>query len=54
MLRYADSPAVTCTTKCYEDPVSSIDKTLLLELKNKVEALVEALGVKLLNIEDLG
>jgi hypothetical protein len=26
----------------------------LLELKNKVEALVEALGVKLLNIEDLG
>jgi hypothetical protein len=54
MLRYADSPAVTCTTKCYEDPVSSIDKTLLLELKNKVEALIEALGVKLLNIEDLG
>ncbi|MFZ8792917.1 MAG: hypothetical protein ACO2O2_03375 [Acidilobaceae archaeon] len=54
MLRYADNPAVTCTTRCYEDPASSLDRGLLEELKARVETLIGSLGVKLLNPEDLG
>ncbi|MFZ8795250.1 MAG: hypothetical protein ACO2O2_15410 [Acidilobaceae archaeon] len=54
MLRYADNPAVTCTTRCYEDPTSNLDRGLLEELKARVETLIGSLGVKLLNPEDLG
>ena len=54
MLRYADNPAVTCTTRCYEDPASSLDRGLLEELKARVETLIGSLEVKLLNPEDLG
>ncbi len=54
MLRYADSPAVFCTTRCYRDPASDLDGRLLEELKAKVEALIGALEVKLLNEGDLG
>jgi hypothetical protein len=53
MLRYMDNPAVTCTTRCYEDPASSLDRVLLGELKARVEALVHSLGIKLLKLEDL-
>jgi hypothetical protein len=54
MLRYADNPAVTCTTRCYEDPTSNLDRGLLEELKARVETLIGSLRVKLLNPEDLG
>ena len=54
MVRYADNPAVTCTTRCYEDPTSNLDRGLLEELKARVETLIGSLGVKLLNPEDLG
>jgi hypothetical protein len=54
MVRYADNPAVTCTTRCYEDPTSNLDRGLLEELRTRVEALIDSLRVKLLNPEDLG
>jgi hypothetical protein len=54
MVRYADNPAVTCTTRCHEDPASNLDRELLEELRTRVEALIGSLRVKLLNPEDLG
>lgn len=53
MLRYEDQPAVTCTTRCYEDPASQLDPRLLRQLREKVENLVTLLGLKLLSLDDI-
>jgi len=53
MLRYMDQPAVTCTTRCYKDPTSQLDRELLSILEGKVRKLIEALNIQLLSLDDL-
>jgi len=53
MLRYMDQPAVTCTTRCYRDPTSQLDRELLSILEGRVRKLIEALNIQLLSLDDL-